>query len=51
MADSRQESSSWEANFFPASEEISRILWNPVGCMNPLLGPILSQINPSYVPP
>ena len=52
---SMEQSSSWEANWLSASQEIPRILWNPMvhyhncKCLPPV--PILSQINPVHVPP
>ena len=48
------EQSSWEANRFSASQEISRILWNPKvhyrshKCRTPV--PIRSQLNPIHTP-
>ena len=51
---SMQQSPTWEANRFSASQEISHILWNPKAhyrfhkCPRPL--PILSQINPAHNP-
>ena len=38
----------WEANLFSASQEISRILWNPK--LYPAPVPNLSQINPVPTP-
>jgi len=49
-----QQSPSWEANWFSASQEIPRILRNPKvhyrinKCLPPV--PILSQINPVQLP-
>jgi hypothetical protein len=49
-----QHSSSWEANRFPASQQIPHIIWNSKvhyrthNCPPP--APILSQINPVHTP-
>ena len=49
-----EQSPSWEANRFSASQEIPCILWNPNiqsrirKCSPPV--PVLSQINPVIVP-
>jgi hypothetical protein len=51
---SMEQSSSWEANWFAASQELSRVLWNPTvphrthKCPPPV--PILSQPNPVFTP-
>ena len=51
---SMEQSPSWEANWFAASQEIPHILWNPNAhyrihkCRTPV--PILSQINPVHNP-
>jgi len=50
-----QQSPSWEANRFWASQEIPRILWNPKAhylvYKSPAPVPFLSQINPVHVRP
>ena len=49
-----EQSPSWEANRFAASQEISRILWNPEVHyriqMCPLPVPILNQLDPVHTP-
>ena len=48
------QSPSWEANWFAASQEISRILWNPKvhyrTHKRPLPVPVLGQPNPVHIP-
>jgi len=52
--DCMEQSSSWEANWFSASQEIPHILWNlkvyycNYKCLPPV--PILSQIDPVRAP-
>ena len=54
LTHSTQHSPSWEANRFLASEEIPRILWNPMvqhrihKCSRPI--PIPSQLDPVHIP-
>ena len=49
-----EQSPSWEANWFAASQEIPRILWNPKVHYrihkSPPPVPILSKLNPVHTP-
>jgi hypothetical protein len=51
---SMEQSRSWEANWFAASQEIPRVLWNPkvphLTHKGPPRIPILSQRNPVLTP-
>jgi len=50
---SMEQISSWEANWFAASQEIPRVLWNPTvhyrihQCLTPV--PILNQPDPIHI--
>ena len=54
LMNTTEQSSSWEANQFSASQEIPHILWNPKVYYHiqniPPPVPILTQINPVHVP-
>ena len=54
LTHSMEQSPSWEANWFSASQEIPHILWNPkVHCRvykSPPPVPVLRQINPVHAP-
>ena len=45
---SMEQSPSWEANRFAASQEIPRILWKPEGSLLQSPVPILSQLDPVH---
>jgi hypothetical protein len=46
-----EQSPSWEANSFSATQEIPRILWNPKVHYSPPPVPVLSIIDPVHDPP